>query len=741
MIRPSDHSANRVLKNGGFRQNGGDKFGKNYFRVGPPIAAWACISTALIPVSAYAQDNAISSEGTSASAETQDIVVTAQRRSEKAVNVPISMVVQSSKQLENAGVASVAELGQVVPGLRVDGSGPYTQPSIRGVSSVVVGPGFAANIATYVDGFYRPDPLGNDISFSDAESVQILKGPQGTLFGRNSTGGAMVITTRAPSFTPEVELKASYGNYDEAHGYLFVTGPITEQLAASVSGHLDRSNGFIRNIVSGKRVGDASGGGGRAKLLYKPSSDASITLEVSHSELSDPNGFLWNPYQGKTNGPIFFPGVAVTTARGEVSNNDPAQFKNDITSAFLTGKLRIGGVTLNSHTGYQHVKVGALSFDLDATPAPFGSLSFPEKNKIFTQEFDMGGKSSRFEWIGGLFYMHQNQAQNFSLIFTGAPAVPISRTRQKIDAYAAFLDGTLQLTDAVFVTAGGRFGIDKVTGTTAFAPAFNAGSVRHTFRSLDGRAIIRYQFDKNSNAYISVSKGSKGGLFNTSTGDPNPVRPEKIWAYEIGYKLSRAGFRFEVAAFDYEYKDQQIVEYVENLANIVNVAKTRVYGAEAHVSYDFTRNFQINLGMSYTRGRYRSFTNAERYIFSPISGITTDLNADASGNVTARTPKFSGSVGLNYRQPFLHGQLELSGSYAYQTKIYFDPFGDTEQSGYGLLNLRAAWNDPSDRWMVALYGKNVTDQTYRQQVTSESTGIFQVFGRPATYGVEVTLRY
>lgn len=741
MIKSLDHPTNRRAKAGKLLRNEGCEFGKHEVRFNHSIAVWACLGAALIPASAYAQDGATLSEELSAPAAAQEIVVTAQRRSEKAVNVPISMVVQSSKQLENAGVSSVSELGQVVPGLRIDGSGPYTQPSIRGVSSVVVGPGFAANIATYVDGFYRPDPLGNDISFSDAESVQILKGPQGTLFGRNSTGGAMVITTRAPSFTPAVEMKASYGNYDEAHGYLFVTGPISEQLAASVSGHLDRSDGFIHNIVSGKRVGDSSGGGVRAKLLYKPSSDASVTLEVSHSELNDPNGFLWNPYQGKTNGPIFFPGVAVTSARGEVSNNDPAQFKNDITSGFLTGKFKIGGVNLNSHTGYQHVKVGALSFDLDATPAPFGSLSFPEKNKIFTQEFDLGGKSSRFEWIGGLFYMHQNQGQNFSLIFTGAPAIPISRTRQKIDAYAAFLDGTLQLTDTIFLTAGGRYGIDKVTGTTAFAPAFDAGSVRHTFRSLDGRAIIRYQFDANSNAYISVSKGSKGGLFNTSTGDPNPVRPEKIWAYEIGYKLSRPGFRFEAAAFDYEYKDQQIVEYVGNLANVVNVAKTRVYGAEAHASYDLTRNFQINAGMSYTRGRYRSFTNAERYIFSPVSGITTDLNADASGNVTTRTPEFSGSVGLNYRQPFLDGQVDLSGTYAYQTKIYFDPFGDTEQSGYGLLNLRAAWTDPSDRWTAALYGKNVTDKKYRQQVTSESTGIFQVFGRPATYGVEVTLRY
>lgn len=704
--------------------------------------ALACAGVALIPLNAYAQQAATPSTGApAASPELQDIVVTAQRRSEKVVNVPISMVVESSKQLQSTGVSSVADLSQVVSGLRIDGSGPYSQPSIRGVSSVVVGPGFAPNIATYVDGFYHPDPLGNDISFFDTDSVQVLKGPQGTLFGRNSTGGAMVITTQGPSFTPEVMLKGSYGNYNEAHGDVFITGPISDQVAASFSGHLDRSDGFIHNVVSGQRVGDSSGGGLHAKLLYKPSSDASITLEVDHSQLTDPNGFLWSVYRGQTDGSVYYPGTIVTTNRGQVSNNDPDQFKNNITSGFLTGKFKIGGVNLTSYSGYQYVDVGALSFDLDATQAPFGALSFPENDKIFTQEFDVSGKSSRLDWVAGLFYMHQDETQNFSLIKTGSPTEPISHTEQRINAYAAFVDATLHLTDSLFLTAGGRFGVDQLTGISAYAPAYYAIVQKHTFNNFDGRAVLRYQFDQNQNVYFSFSKGSKAGLFNTSTADPNPVQPEHIYAYELGYKISRAGLHFEAAAFDYEYKNQQIVEYVGNYANDVNAASTRVYGLDAHASYDLTSNFQVDAGASYTHGRYRTFTNAERYVFSPLSGISTNLNANASGNTTERTPAFSGSVGINYHQPFLGGKLNLSGSYAYQSKIYFDPFGDTQQSGYGLLNLRAAWVDPSDHWTLAFYGKNVTDTKYLLQVTSESTGNFQNFGRPATYGVEVTLHY
>ena len=696
-------------------------------------------SAAISPLSASAQHLQPSSGG---DISLDEIVVTAQKRTEEVVNVPISINVVSSSGLHDAAITSVSDLAQVVPGIRIDESGPYSQPSIRGVSSVVAGPGFAANIATYVDGFYHPDPLGNDISFFDTDSVQVLKGPQGTLFGRNTTGGAFLLTTLSPSFTPAVEAQVSYGNYNETHESLFATAPINEVIAFSISGHYDRSDGFDHNIVTNQREGDMDGGAVHAKLLYAPNEDTAITLAIEHSHLNDPNGFLYSVYKGESDGPIYFPGTAVTSQRGQVANNDPDLYVNDTTAGYLTGKFNIGPVKLASYTGYQYIDVSALSFDLDATAAPFGALSFPEVDRIFTQEFDLSGTEGRIDWVTGLFYMHQRALQDYYITSTAAGSNDhISNTGQTINAYAGFADVTYKIADSLFLTAGGRYGVDQLSALTEFAPTFSPFTPHHTFDRVDGRVVLRYQFDPSSNVYASVNRGSKAGSFNSSSGDPQPVSPEHIMAYEVGYKVAKSTWSFETAAFDYEYKDMQVTEYIGNVANDVNAAAARIYGAEGDLTIKLTKELRINAGAAYTHGKYLSFDNGERYTFSPISGVITTPGSSASGNPTERTPKFSGDVAVIYQRELPDGTLNFTTSFAYQSKIDFDPFGDTYEDGYGLLNLRAAWTEPGDHWTVAVYGKNVTDKKYLLQVNQESAATSQVYGHPATYGLEVTYRH
>lgn len=651
------------------------------------------------------------------------------------------MTVQTQRQLESAGIERVSDLAQVVPGIRIDEAGPYTEPSIRGISSVVTGAGFAPNIATYLDGYYRPDPLGGDIPFSDVDSVQVLKGPQGTLFGRNSTGGAFLVTTRGPTFTPQAQVQASYGNYSEAHVSLFVAGPLSNTMAVSLSGHLDGVEGFNHNIVTGDRVGDMHGGEIHAKLLYQANNDSSITVSIDHSEVNDGNAFLYNAYQDRSDGPIFVPGSVTSSQRGQVANDGPDSYANTTTTGYLTGKFKIGAVKLVSYTGYQWIDVSKLSFDLDASSAPFGSLAFPETDHVFTQEFDLSGSTSKFDWVAGAFYMNQQQAQPFSVLEGNGSTNHISNTSEAINAYAAFADGTYKLTDNLYLTAGARYGVDDITGISAFEPTFADLIHHHTFGNVDGRVVLRYQLDPRSNIYASVSRGSKAGSFNVSLGNPAPVLPEHITAYEVGYKISRPRWHFEAAAYDYEYTDQQITEYVGNYQYFVNAQASRVYGAEGQAGLELTDEFRLDAGAAYTHGTYLRFNNAERYAFSPTSGVSVSLGNDASGNTMERAPAFSGNIGLTYHRSLAGGQFNLTGNFAYQTKINFDPFGDTFQPAYGLLNMRAAWTEPGNHWTVALYGKNVTDTKYLTQVNQETAGTFQQYGRPATYGVEVTWRY
>jgi iron complex outermembrane receptor protein len=185
----------------------------------------------------------------------------------------------------------------------------------------------------------------------------------------------------------------------------------------------------------------------------------------------------------------------------------------------------------------------------------------------------------------------------------------------------------------------------------------------------------------------------------------------------------------------------QVTEYVGNYANIVNANAARIYGVEGQIGLDLTEDLRLDVGAAYTHGQYLKFTNAERYLFSPIFGVTVVPGSNASGNTTERTPEFTGDLTLTYHRLVAGGQLNLTGSYAYQSKIDFDPFGDTYQDGYGLLNLRAAWTEPKNHWTVAIYGKNVTDTKYLLQVDQESAATYQEYGHPATYGVELTYRY
>jgi len=669
-----------------------------------------------------------------AAANGEEVVVTAQKRSERQVNVPASVTALSSNDLAQAGVTSVASLSQVVPGFRMDLAGAHVQPSIRGVGSPIAGIGLPANIASYIDGFYRPNAVTNNVEFNDVRSVEVLKGPQGTLFGRNATGGAIMITTRSPSFEPEADVKLRYGNHNDIRTNLYATAGITDTLAGSISVYTRDSNGYLHNIVTDRRQGDVSIRSVRGKLLFEPSESASFELTLEYNQTHDNSVFSFPNYRGWANASLI-PGTIVTSRPRQVSQDYEPAFRSNAYGAFLKASVDLGWGTLTSYTGYQFQQ-NESRYDVDGTSAVISHVWFPQSQKAFTQEFDVAYKSDRFDVVGGLFYMNDSGLQLFR-VDSLSPPVNFLRANVLTNSVAAFADGTYRVTDKLFLTVGLRYGIDHVDVRQIVIPAGNLTLTNDaSFYSLTPRVVLRYQLTEDSNLYASFSQGTKSGGFNATGDVSRKVNPEKINAFEVGYKYGGGAWRFETAAYYYDYKDLQFSSYDGPSTNLINAASASIYGAEAHLVGDLTDELRLDVGANYTHAEYDSFPGAPHQVWDPATGVVI-FPDDAAGHPMIRSPKFSGNVNLTYTKAFEHGTLELIGAFSYQTKVDHDPFGVTNQPAVGVLNLKASWLAPDDSWSVSIYGNNVTDEEYITSTVLQGVGFQATYAPPALVGVEV----
>lgn len=672
----------------------------------------------------------------------EEVTVTAQRRSERSVNTPISVFVATGDQLHAIGANDFQDLEAAVPGVHMDENGLAFQPTIRGVGSAISGPGDSANVATYVDGFYRPSMNSNNMDFYDIDSVQVLKGPQGTLFGRNATGGAILVTTNAPSFDFAANGRVSYADYNTLNTGVFVTDGITDQLAGSFSGYISRSDGSVKNIVSGQDEAQYTNWGTRAKLLYNPSDNVSFTLTYEHIDLNDPTFIAFNAYHGWSDATLLAPGSVVATARDQVSLDGQPITKVHNDGLYLKGDINFGWATLASLTSV--AREGVFNqLDMDASSAPLERTGWDIHEKTFTQEFDLtSSQSGPFQWVGGLYYYNDNDYYtNFYVsLFGGTPFTAFAYAGQRTSSAAAFLDGTYNIWDNLFLTVGARYSYDHITEN--FIAGSSSPDVKNSsdFNSIKPRAVVRYQLTPDSNVYFSYSQGYKAGVYNVFGAATTPVSPENITAYELGYKLSTSDWTFNAAAFYYDYKDLQINTYVAYTSELLNAANSEIYGLDASLTKRLTDELSLNASAALTHARYLNFPDDPAYTWSPTAGVQTGT-INGNGYQMQRVPEFQTNVGLNYVRSLEQGTLELLADYSYQTRVFFDPADVTQQPAYGLLNLRASWTAPSDKWTFSVFGNNVTNQSYITQVLPVAFAFNQSYGAPATVGAEIQFRY
>ena len=716
----------------------------------------AAMTIAIFPNTSAAQDIGLEQ------AAGNEIIVTAQRRAERSVDVPISVTTLGADQLSTANARELTDIAKVTPALRFDSTGGFTQPTIRGIGTAVVTSGGGGNVGIYVDGFYSPNPLSTNAQLMNVESIQVLKGPQGTLFGRNTTGGAILIQTAEPSEQATGRFKINYGRFDQTSAQGYVTEGLGHGIAFDLEAIYRYGNGFQTNIVDDNdHVGRSRAWTVRAGLKFELSDAVSLLLRYQHGYVNDPAAVNQNTYVDPVLGdgaPTFAPPGSYTTDPDLVAKDQSGLFVSRSDTFQGTLKADLGFADLTSYSQYRKENVNQ-SQDLDATALPVFQIGIPVKNRTVSQELLLNSKAGdALQWTAGLFYFSNKDRyiiflDNFGKFRDPQGGNRVGGSSTTTESYAAFLDATYEVAGGLFLTAGARYAHDAVKDAY-----YNIGPQRIDVPSISSdkvtpRVVVRYKPDSRSSIYASFTKGYKAAVIDVGGSCQNPpsyacnnIQPEDVNAWEAGAKFDDGNLSIEAAGFYYDYKNLQVSSYLsDGRANITNAASSEIYGLEGAIRYRLGSHFDVNAGGSWVHARYKRFEDAPIYVRCPDpagcgGGTSFIIPAGTTlNNVTMqRTPEFTGNIGARYRTPMAGGEFQLSGNLYHSSKLFFGPSGiQFPQKGYETAAVRAQWSDPRDVLTVALWCDNVADKRYVQSVVYNSFGLGANWSMPRTYGVEL----
>ena len=627
-------------------------------------------SAALSPCVSLAQSAASTppEEGSS------EIVVTAQRRAERSVDVPITVTTLGSEQLATANVNQLSDAARLTPGLRFDTQGSAVQPTIRGVGTAITTSGGGPNVATYVDGFFQPNTYSSDLQLLRVQSIQVLKGPQGTLFGRNTTGGAILVTSADPSTDTSGEFKLNYGRFNALTAQAYVTTGLSDRIAIDLEGLYRRGDGYFHDLTKRtKHIGKYENWSIRAGIKAQLTDDVSAMLRYIHTDNNDPTNQLTNLYvdssgsagflslvspagraiygaqtsQGRPLGYFFAPAGTYATRPGDILLDARTELRTKIDTVQGTIKADLGVADLTSYTQYRYETTPYYG-DLDATALPFFGLFVGIKDKTFSQELLLNSKpGSRLQWTAGLnYFRYRDDYIPVNASFGGAPFIRFGGSSTTTRSYAGFVDLTYEVTDKLFLTAGARYSHDEVTdaffisnpftfsytGVNGQPVPFSGGpNVRIPVPDLKNnrvtpRFVIRYKPSADSSIYASFTKGYKAGILNVGGTSQQAIKPETINAFEAGYKFNNRTFSIDLSGFYYDYKNLQVSSFQSGAAQIRNAASSEIYGAEAQARYQVAQDFSVYGGVAWTHARYKSFPNAPFYSYcDPAAALGTAL--------------------------------------------------------------------------------------------------------------------
>lgn len=673
------------------------------------------------------------------SASNDEIVVTAQRRSERLRDVPISVTAINSEQAELAGVTSVTNLPAVVPSMTMMVSVSGYTPFLRGVGSSQTGaaPNEEQPVATYVDGVYIAAPsAAATFEFNNIERVEVLKGPQGTLFGRNATGGVIQIVTKDPQQEFGGKVSLGYGNYDTVSGKAYLTGGLAEGVAADIAVvYENRDNGFGRNFTTGLPTFTQNSLALRSSVLLTPTETTRIRISGDYSRVKG-NG----PEFQKPEGVIGVDGVSTYPGPFNGLGENPiyTHIEQGGVSAHITQE--VGNVELVSISAYRKLD-GYVDWDQDMTPLRLVAAQFNLAQETFSQELQIQSRgSSKLEWMVGGYYYHGKGGYDPQIIYGRT----ITSGLQTTDSYSAFGQATLAVAENTKVTAGLRFTTEK-QGIHWIQRSEPTGALQFDGRDsistnkLTWRLVVAQALTPDVNLYASYNRGTHSGGF-TSGGPGTPAyKPEVLDAFEVGLKsrLFDGMLDLNMAGFYYDYSNMHVKTLLEGVTQTQNAATARIYGFDADFNLRLSRSFSLSGGVGLVHGRFTDFKNSQAI---SATGVRTSI--DATDNETPVTPPFTGNISANYTTPVAGGDFFASATLSHSAGSYATADNRLRVPSYTLLNGAIGWRTSDNGLEVRLWAKNLTNETYYQYRLEQSTvGDGQVQAPPRTYGITLSTQF
>ena len=680
-----------------------------------------------------------------------EVVVTAQRRAENEQTVPIAISAIAGDTLAQVfGANNIESLQEAVPGLSVSMDTGNTKIFLRGVGTTAVDTD--NSVGVYVDGVYIAAQASSFMNLADIENIEVDKGPQGTLFGRNTTGGVVQIITKTPAPAPSGDLTLGYGNYNTFTMNLYGTGGVGPNLAANLAYYYNNqpdSPGL--NVTTGTHnIFRQDTEVIRSKWLWAPTEATTATLALDYSQDRQGTGIVWS----------FLPGAVgvddKTTYLGFY--NTAADLDNRWTDRSYGASLRVeqdlGWSRLVSISGARH-SFNNHTLDQDATPLHLIDAGpLPELDETLTQELQLQSPvgNRKIKWIAGLYYMDDRFA-SLPLVINEGDYRPGGLTYTTVDvyvreptrSYAEFGQATWEFLPGKHLTLGVRNTQDsKSIGGTTLVDGVDAvsGRQRADFSRVTYRAVVDREFNADILGYVSLDTGFKSGQYSLVNFTEPPVKPELLTSYEMGIKSEFIDrhLRVNVSAFDYKYRDIQVQEVVVGGTELVNAAQATIYGLDLDINAKLTRSWSLQASLEWLHARYTEFPNDPSYV--PATGGGNELiTINGAGFHMTNAPEVSAYAAADYSMAVAGGTLDLNVNESYNAGYYWNPDNRLRQPAFAVLGGYVRWTDGAGHWSCRLWGNNVTGRHYYTYEDGFAFGDIYSPAMPATYGVAVTRKF
>jgi len=708
-----------------------------------------------LAMSAQAQQGATEAPAAAPQAEAADIstvVVTAQKREQRLQDVPVSVSVMNAQSLANAKIDTGTEIARLVPNLRVSSLGDESQPkfSLRGISTSEFNLNAISPTGAFFDEVYIGAQYLGGAQIFDTERVEVLRGPQGTLFGKNTTAGAVNFISKRPRYKEEGELTVGAGSYGlkEAKGVVEVP-LIEDKLTARFAFTAAHSDGYIHNVnPAGHDLSNIDRKAARLTLGYKDGDGLNATLrlfDVNNNPAAigavntglDAKGL--NAY-GKD--PRINPFTGQRLGEREVADDRSGDIAVRGSGGYLTLNKSTDLGTITSITSFLNGRFLNL-VDADGTMDPLLHIDFRTRTHEFSQDLRFTTAfDGPFQFIAGLYHQRDNvDIDTTYTIFGGPPVLPIldQQYLQQRRSSAVYVDGTYDI-DPVWTIYGGirytkdqgRLNDFRVTPIIPVQPELRYDDSKPT-----GRLGVDAKLTRSLMLYTHYARGYRSSAFNggalTNAADLNVAKPEYLNSYEGGVKSQMFDNKLtlNVSAFRYDFRNQQFLNVV-GIGNqqLVNAGQSRVTGAEIESFLQVSKALRLSASLGLLNGTYRALT---------LNG------ADLSGKRMIEAPRYTGNVGADYSMPLNGYLLTLHGDASFIGDQYFLATNEPNSRVAPThdVSARIALLSPSKKVEVAVYGKNLSDNRNPTGIVLDPTSMtkFTTVPYPRRYGIDVTFRY